>query len=450
MALGGKKLSVGKALILNKPNSVFLERAFLCMMAKLWGLFCVWLYMNTKPLRIKKLLWVVVFLMLFFSCSLFPGRLNVNEGGPVAGSYHSSIPFDYTRDKVIVPLKIGGAERRFIFDTGAITMISQSLYRKMDYPVIGKGSFYDIHQNVDTARVVSIPRLQFGEVVFRDVPAIVYDLNRIPWSCFQVDGIIGSNMMRHSAVQIDLGKKRLTISDNPDNLDIREAGRAKMKLDKQSSPHIRLKFSENQEDYVLFDSGSDGFVNLNRSFFERMEDDLPLYMERKGRGSNVMGMIGAGSDDQVWRFMLDSFSIAGHSFLEPEIEVTQTRSKVGSQLFGYGKVTLDYPSASFYFEANKDTLHYRDDNGAGYGFIPVVKNDTFRVGLVWENSLVDSLGLKPGYRILRINEYHFADSLESAFCRSFLNDAFKTTPEIEMIYQDEKGDYKRVKIRRKK
>jgi hypothetical protein len=392
---------------------------------------------------------IVVFLMLLFSCGIFRGDLNVNEGGPVAASYKSSIPFDYTRDKLIVPLKVGGAGRRFIFDTGAITMISQSLYQEMKYPVIGQGRFYDIHQNADTARVVRIPRLQLGEVIFRDVPALVYDLNRIPWSCFQVDGIIGSNMMRHSAVQIDLQQKRMIISDNPDHLIARGAGRARMKLDRQSSPHIRLKFANNQEGYFLFDSGSDGFVNINRAFFEKMQDDVPLRMERKGRGSNVMGMIGAGSHDRVYRFMLDSLSVAGHSLYRPKIEVTQTRSKVGSQLFRYGKVTLDYPSGSFYFEANRDTLRYRDNNGGGFGFIPVVKNDTFRIGLVWENSLVDSLGLKPGFRILRINDYHFADSLESAFCRSFLQDAFKTTPEIEMIYQDDHGDYKRVKIRRK-
>jgi hypothetical protein len=406
--------------------------------------------MKTNPFRIKIFLAVVVFLMMLFSCSLFTGSLDVNQGGPVASSYHSSIPFDYTRDKVIVPLKIGGMERRFIFDTGAITMISQSLYQKMDYPVIGSGRFYDIHQNVDTARLVSIPRLTLGEVVFRDVPAIVYDLDRIPWSCFQVEGIIGSNMMRHTAVQIDLQQKKMIITDNPDQLNLQQAARARMKLDKQSSPHIRLTFSEHHAGYFLFDSGSDGFVNLNRSFFKKMEEDVPLHMERKGRGSNVMGMIGTGSDDRVLRFRLDSFSIADHSLYEPEVEVTQTRSKIGSQLFGYGKITLDYPSASFYFEANRDTLHYRPDDGAGFGFIPVVKNDTFRVGLVWENSLVDSLGLKPGYRILRINDYHFADTLESAFCRSFLKDAFKTTPEIEMIYQDEMGDYKRVRIRRKK
>jgi len=397
----------------------------------------------------KILLWVVVFMMLLFSCSLLRSRVDVNQGGPVAASYNASIPFDYIRDKVIVPVTIGGMERHFIFDTGAITMISQSLYQQMGYPLMGRGHFYDIHQNVDTARVVRIPHLRLGEVAFRNIPAMVYNLNRLPWSCFQVDGIIGSNMMRHSAVQVDLQRKELTISNNLDKVDVSGARAGEMELDRQSSPHIRLRFADKHEDYFLFDSGSDGFVNVNRSFFNKMEDDVHLQRKRQGRGSNVVGMIGTGSDEPVYRFMLDSLRIAGHSLLQPHIDVTHTRSKVGSQLFRYGRVTLDYPSGTFYFEANRDTLRYRDDKGAGFGFIPVVKNDTFRIGLVWEHSLVDSLGLKPGYRIMRINDYHFADSLESAFCRSFLKDAFKTTPEIEMIYQDDQGDYKRVKIRRK-
>jgi len=391
-----------------------------------------------------------VLLLMLFSCGLFRRGVDVNQGGPVAASYKSTIPFDYIRDKVIVPVTIGGEERRFLFDTGAITMISQSLFREMGYPVFGKGRFSDIHQNTDTTKVVKIPQLQLGGVVFRDLPAMVYDLNRLPWSCFRIDGIIGSNMMRHSVVQVDLQRQRMIISDDLYKLDMGGAKAGKMELDKQSSPYVRVTFADRQEASFLFDSGSDGFVNVHRSFFRKIEDEVHLQRERKGRGSNAMGMIGTGSDDRVYRFMLDSFSIAGHSFFQPNIEVTHTRSKVGSQLFRYGSVTLDYPSAAFYYEANRDTLRYRDDRGADFGFIPVVKNDTFRVGLVWEHSLVDSLGLKPGYRILRINDYHFADSLESAFCRSFLKDAFKTTPEIEMIYQDDQGDFKRVKIRRKK
>jgi len=391
-----------------------------------------------------------VLLLMLFSCGLFRRGVDVNQGGPVAASYKSTIPFDYIRDKVIVPVTIGGEERRFLFDTGAITMISQSLFREMGYPVFGKGRFSDIHQNTDTTKVVKIPQLQLGGVVFRDLPAMVYDLNRLPWSCFRIDGIIGSNMMRHSVVQVDLQRQRMIISDDLYKLDMGGAKAGKMELDKQSSPYVRVTFADRQEASFLFDSGSDGFVNVHRSFFRKIEDEVHLQRERKGRGSNAMGMIGTGSDDRVYRFMLDSFSIAGHSFFQPNIEVTHTRSKVGSQLFRYGSVTLDYPSATFYYEANRDTLRYRDDRGADFGFIPVVKNDTFRVGLVWEHSLVDSLGLKPGYRILRINDYHFADSLESAFCRSFLKDAFKTTPEIEMIYQDDQGDFKRVKIRRKK
>ena len=94
-------------------------------------------------------------------------------------------------------------------------------------------------------------------------------------------------------------------------------------------------------------------------------------------------------------------------------------------------------------------MEYKMPESRGFGFLPVIKQDTFRVGLVWKNSLVDSLGLEPGNRILRINQYNYADSLEQAFCKSFLNNVLEDSQILEMIYQDQKGDYKRVKLRRK-
>ena len=361
--------------------------------------------MNALDMKNLKLpVFLVLLLVILFSCGIYRNRVDVNQGGAVLPEYQTTLPVEYLRNKMIVPVMIHGEQRRFIFDTGAITVISKSLFEEMNYPELGSGFFYDIHRNMDTTRVVSVKSLGLGGVEFQNIPALVYDLERLPWLCFKVDGIIGSNMLRNSAIQVDLKDRVIKLSHTRKGL-MGQGTDEKMRLNGQNAPYIKMSFAGDKPRYYLFDSGSDGFINMNREYFRELKERVFLRQQRQGHGSGVMGMIGTGKDQTVYRFTLDSVVFGGHSMSDPVIEVSSTPSKVGSQLFHYGKVTMDYAGETFHFEPYHDRLKYRPSEGPGFGFIPVVKEDTFRVGLVWENSLVDSLGLKPGYRILRINDY---------------------------------------------
>ncbi len=391
-----------------------------------------------------------LFCLVFFSCSLLRQRIEMNRGRAERKVYHDTLAFDYLSDKLILPVKIQGKTYRFIYDSGALTVVSKALYRQMDYPVIGTHHFYDVHRNTDTSRVVRTGQLSLGRVTFTGTPALVYDLSKLPWSCFEVDGIIGSNMLRNSAIQIDLQDSLFILANEVEKLDVKQKASYSMKHDHQYTPYFAVKFGHGPSHQVMFDSGSDVFINIDRELLASLKETVKLTRTKTGYGSHNMGVIGSGEKNRVYRFVLDSLTLAGNPIHQPEIEVTANASRIGSNLLRYGRVTLDYPGERFYFEPASSPLTYQDPEGSGLGFSPVVEQDTFRVGLVWQNSLVDSLGLEPGNRILRINQYNYADSLQQSFCKSFLNNAFRSSKMIEMIYQDEQGNYKRIKIRRKK
>jgi len=222
-----------------------------------------------------------------------------------------------------------------------------------------------------------------------------------------------------------------------------------MHLDRQSSPFVPVKFDAVHEGFFLFDSGDDGFVNMHKTQFDILEGKIPVNSKRQGYGFNKMGMIGTGDNDRVYRIELDSILISGQTIMNPRMEVTSSASSIGSQLLQYAKVTLDYKGKRFHLDPYLRPVEYTKPESTGFGFLPVIKQDTFQVGLVWENSLVDSLGLKPGDRILRINHYNYADSLEKSFCKSFLDNVLQDSKTLDMIYKDQYGHYKRVKLRRK-
>ncbi|MEF8844523.1 MAG: retropepsin-like aspartic protease [Bacteroidales bacterium] len=397
----------------------------------------------------KKSLILLVILFTIYACGIFQGRIGLNQGGVSQESYYETIPFDYIKDKIILPITINGKTRRFIFDTGAPTIISEALQKELNYDTLRKARISDVNQNEDSVTFVKADHIFLGELEFNGIPAMVNDLKELPWACFKVDGFIGSNLLRNSVVQINRETKELVVASEITML--QETGtRNPMKLDRQSSPYLGLSLAGEKERYVLFDSGSDDFVNINRDYFETLQQhNSDFNIEKKGYGSGIMGMFGTGRKGRVYRVELDSLSFDQTIISDPIVEVTNTGNRVGAKLLRYGIVTLDYKNKNFYFLAPDKSIPFEKEQKADLGFRPVIRRDTFQVGLVWQNSLVDSLGLEPGNEIIRINEYNFQDSLEHSFCKAWLNDMLRETEVFDIRYIDEKGNFRRIKMRRK-
>jgi len=398
----------------------------------------------------KKSLILLVILFTIYACGIFQGRIGLNQGGVSQESYYETLSFDYIKDKIILPITINGKTRRFIFDTGAPTIISEALQKELNYDTLRKARISDVNQNEDSVTFVKADHIFLGELEFNGIPAMVNDLKELPWACFKVDGFIGSNLLRNSVVQINRETKELVVASEITML--QETGtRNPMKLDRQSSPYLGLSLAGEKERYVLFDSGSDDFVNINRDYFETLQQhNSDFNIEKKGYGSGIMGMFGTGRKGRVYRVELDSLSFDQTIISDPIVEVTNTGNRVGAKLLRYGIVTLDYKNKNFYFLAPDKSIPFEKEQKADLGFRPVIRRDTFQVGLVWQNSLVDSLGLEPGNEIIRINEYNFQDSLEHSFCKAWLNDMLRETEVFDIRYIDEKGNFRRIKIRRKR
>src|SRR6056297_2432128 len=115
---------------------------------------------------------LMVLFLGFFSCQILKKGFEVNQGGATLPSYRDTLPIEYIKDKMILPVHINGKIRRFIFDTGALTVISESLFQEMDYAVMGKDHFYDIHKNRDSSLLVRTGVMELGSIPFNQVPAI--------------------------------------------------------------------------------------------------------------------------------------------------------------------------------------------------------------------------------------------------------------------------------------
>ncbi|MGM0530103.1 MAG: aspartyl protease family protein [Bacteroidota bacterium] len=397
----------------------------------------------------KKSLFLLLLFLVFYSCGIFRSRIDLNQGGTKEEAYYETISFDYIKDKIILPITINGKVRRFIFDTGAPTIISEALQEELNYDTLRKSPVSDVNQNKDSVTFVKADHIILGDLEFSGIPAMVNDLEVLPWTCFNVDGFIGSNLLRNSVVQINREANELVITNKIN--DLQNVGtKSSMELDRQSSPYLGLSLAGEKDRYVLFDSGSDDFVNINLDYFETLQKhESDFNVERTGYGRGVMGMFGTGKKEKVYRLELDSLSFDQTIISDPIVEVTNTGNRLGAKILRYGIVTLDYKNKNFYFSSLDKSIPFEIEKRVDLGFRPVIRRDTFEVGLVWENSLIDSLGLKPGHQIMRINEYNFQDSLKQSFCKTWLNNTFWEAEVFDIIYIDEEENLRRIKIRRK-
>ena len=385
-----------------------------------------------------------------FSCGVFESRIDFNQGGPSQSNYYDSIPFDYVRGKIIMPVTIQGDTFNFLFDSGAPTIVSEELQEKFSFGTLGSDTIADIYSNKNKMQVVVLDSLSLGDIRFDGMPAIVSKLDALPWACFNIDGFIGSNLLRESIVKIDIDEQYIVLSnklskvpgyENMCSLD--------MVLNYQSSPYIDISLGNKIEETFLFDTGSDNFISLNTAKFKECREDLSLNNLRNGFGAGSMGLFGTGQESATYKIRLDSVIFCNFSITDPIVRVNNTASKIGTKILDYGSVIMDYRNEKLLFNPKESIMAFETLSESEFGFVPVIKNNTFQIGVIWENSLADSLGLEPGYKILRINEYDFTTSLAQSFCEVFIEEPLKSADALNITYKNTKGEKKFIQLIRK-
>jgi hypothetical protein len=140
-------------------------------------------------------------------------------------SFLTVLDFDYVANWIVVKVKIESNKKEypFIFDTGAQTVISDSLLRELgpnNYSKMSSGAEKDSLNNAFKNELITIKGLQIGDLTFRDIGAIT--IMNSKWemlNCVSAYGIIGYNILNTCGFQIDYGKKKIILTDQIESLE---------------------------------------------------------------------------------------------------------------------------------------------------------------------------------------------------------------------------------------
>lgn len=360
----------------------------------------------------------------------------MNGSKTKAKNYFIVLPYQVVGEHLVVQATVRGKERKFIFDTGAPTVVQQTWYSHNDTRKIKIQDANDVSDSTGFAIVDSI---QVGSVVFENIPAAVLKGDDIISKCFKIDGFIGSNLLRNSIVQFDTNRKVILITDNKDSLKLSKKYATKMLLDNQSSPLITVKISETETEIILFDSGSSDFHNQSHLYIKNYKNRQIFSDSLNGFGSEGGGLWGFEKEKKQQKFKIPSLKIGNTEITNTWTTVTDDwRSRIGLKLLDYGKVTIDYRHRKFYFEP-KSSLQPHE--GKSWPISPTVKDGKLYVGLVW-GSYADKVKL--GDEIIEIDGQ--APKINTTICDLILDDPLRNKQSATLKLKSADGTLKTITI----
>lgn len=368
-------------------------------------------------------------------------------GNPSPKNYYTEIKYEDVNGKIIIPVSIEGKTYRFLFDTGAPNLISKDLWDKIGSKAIKNISVSDANQKKQSMELAKIPKLIIGNVSFKNSSALIFDNeNNLVFDCFDIDGIIGSNILRKSVVQIDSKKKVVILTNDSKKIQNNKKHASKLVLiGNQSSPYINIKLKGEQSgnENLLLDTGASGFYDLSQKNFKILNQKNIYKIISKGTGVSSLGMFGVGNQNEQYRLKVPELIINNQVF-KNVITITgdDDNSRIGSDILNYGIITLNFIKKIFYFEA------YQSDNNLDeklLGFTPTIKNNKLVVGFIWDDSLKDNIQF--GDEIIEVNGIN---AQKRDIC-DFINkeSIFKQNDVLDIIFKNTKGEIHKIRLQKK-
>lgn len=346
---------------------------------------------------------IIVFLFVLITVQSFSQKNVFKKGLETEKNYYTEINFEFISEIIIIPVEIENKTYRFLFDTGAPNLISAKLKSDIKTTSIKNMNIRDATNKKQSLEIVSVPEIILGGVSFKNCPTLI-DANKenLIFDCFEVDGIIGSNMLQKSIVQIDLRNKVIRLTDKKRNLTLNKKDATKLYLiGGQKSPYIWINLTgkKNAREQLLIDTGMKGFYDLSKKNFNTLQQNKIYKVRHKGVGSKSIGFFGAAEKNTHYRVTVDILKINTTIFKNVTTETTNDdNSRIGSEVLKYGILSIDFLNRKFYFSSYKNTNDLQEKL---LGFSPTVINNKLVIGIVWDEDLKKDIGF--GDEIIKLN-----------------------------------------------
>ena len=366
---------------------------------------------------------IKILVLTFFCYSQINAQINLNQGASFKDIFYDSIPFEFIRGKIIVPVTINNKIRKFIFDTGAPLIIYEEIKNELDLEELYEVPMLDAVGGNTNNKVVKLKSLKIKNISFDSVQAIIIKQHNF-YSCLNVSGIIGSNILRNCIVQIDLKNNKLILTNDITKLDTNKSSVQDLYLDEaQSNPYIEISLGKDISFWANFDSGDESSIYINKEEAQKAIDNKVASVISQGFGKIITSLTENQQNQPLQLFQFDTIVIVTNRFISFQTIPFEEdiKNRVGIGLGKYGVITIDYLNKKFYFKPHlNDNISQLEKPISNLGCNIFPSKNNYTIGTVWSNTPADRLGLKSGFKILMINEIDFSKRTPENDCKLFL------------------------------
>jgi len=337
---------------------------------------------------------VLAIIALFLSaCS--SNRTLFRQGSVDQSSFVEEIPFTLENDLIFLNVEMAGQTFRFILDTGAPNVVTEEAAEALKLEREVYGNVSDSQGQSSQLESVVLPPVKLGNLTFSNTAALVADMRAIPiFDCMQVDGLLGSNLMAKTVVQIDFRKQVVRMASDRSAYDVTDPIRLPFSLKSTYTPVIKsLQIGSGLVEDITLDYGSGHGLTLPQDLFtQRTLDAAPVV----SRGASGTGLYGTGRGEifytptHVPAFGTDSVLVR----IRP-----QKSRLLGVDILKQFKATIDWQ--------RKELLLERQQPGwpewKAFGMAIEIVEDHLEIGTITKPSPAAEKGLEVGQRVLRIN-----------------------------------------------
>jgi predicted aspartyl protease len=363
-------------------------------------------------------------LLLFVFCITIisaQGKRFFEGGEAVLKNDVEKVNLTFANELPLIKVSINGKPYQFLFDTGAPTVISNAVYNELNLKKKHKSKVGDSQKNKQEQIFTELPEMIVDQVVFKNIGAVVVDLEGPEFGCLKIDGILGANQMAKLFWRINYSENMLEATKDLTKFSTDGYETVfTFKPKPQKTPMISSEILDKKIN-LTFDTGFTGGIKIADSNYDPKNGKVKSI---ESYGVNSVGAFGTGKPLSTYHFRADELLLAGQRF-NNEIVMTGNSNLVGNEFLKKFKFIIDWENNKIYLHRIKDVPAKLESFGFAYRFIDYKA----KVVLVFQGN---NIPLKIDDEILSINNTSFENLSQESSCQYLLNRVEKTTDSIEV------------------
>lgn len=351
----------------------------------------------------------------------------IQSGEVAQNQFRETISIEIHKGLIFLPVTIKGKEYLFLFDSGAPFSISNKLQNDHNFKVVSKGNIIDSDHNRKKVNWSQVDTISIGNVLFMNQTAFIGDFEANPiLRCLEIDGIIGSNLIRHCNWTIDQQRNSLTLYDGIRDLNPKSHIIIPFKTDYQYNIFTDINIGQAIVRNILVDYGSNGSISLNEKIFTTLKDRDIIGETLLEKGMQQSGIVGKTIDLNREIAYSDSVSIDSLFLKKVMLRTGQTVS-IGNSFLSRFRVTIDWDNRNLHIFETSENLDAVRLPGFKLGYST---NLGVYVQSVVENSNAYHKGVRPNMKVIKLDRLYFKN--KNNFC-DYVNHELGDIISMELI-----------------